>query len=493
MKSIVEIIQQKPWMGWLLFVLTVVVVFFIGLLANSIMERRGEERAMFQMIKPIADWEPRNEVWGANFPREFQTYKGTADTSFRTKYNGSASIDMLAQYPNLVVLWAGYAFSRDFNQARGHSYAVNDVQKTLRTAVPQPATCMTCKSTDVPRVMHEVGVADFYKKPWADMGPEIANAIGCQDCHDNKTMNLRISRPALIEAYERQGKDIKQATHQEMRSLVCAQCHVEYYFKGKEEKYLTFPWDGGMSVEAMEEYYDGIEHVDFVHKLSKAKILKAQHPDYELYKLGIHGERNVSCADCHMPYRSDGGVKFTDHKITSPLVNVAGSCQVCHREDQSTLVKNVYDRQDKIVEVRGRVEEHLVRAHIEAKTAWENGAREEEMKDILRLIRQAQWRWDYVAASHGGSFHAPLESARILGHAMEKAQETRILLSQVLIRHGVKWPIAMPDLSSKHKAQAYIGLDMKKLNEEKMKFIESVLPEWDKKAAERQAKMDAGR
>ena len=45
-------------------------------------------------------------------------------------------------------------------------------------------------------------------------------------------MNLHISRPALIEAFQRQGKDITKATQQEMRSLVCAQCHVEYYFKG---------------------------------------------------------------------------------------------------------------------------------------------------------------------------------------------------------------------------------------------------------------------
>lgn len=492
MKSIIEIIQQKPWMGWLLFMMTVVVVFLIGLLANAIMERRGEEKAMFQMVKPIADWEPRNDVWGANYPREYDTYRATADTSLRTKYNGSATIDMLQQYPNLVVLWAGYAFSRDFNQARGHYYAVNDVRKTLRTDVPQPATCMTCKSTDVPRVMHEMTISEFYKRKWADMGPEIANPIGCQDCHDNKTMNLRISRPALIEAFQRQGKDIKEATHQEMRSLVCAQCHVEYYFKGKEEKYLTFPWDNGMTVEDMEEYYDKVDHVDFVHALSKTRILKAQHPDFELYRLGIHGERNVACADCHMPYRSEGGVKFTDHKITSPLANMASACQVCHREDHSTLVKNVYDRQDKVIEIRSRVEDNLVRAHIEAKTAWDQGAGETEMVAILRLIRQAQWRWDFVAASHGGSFHAPLESARILGNAMEKTMEARILLSQVLVRHGVSWPIPMPDISTKDKAQVYVGLDMQKLNESKKKFIESVLPEWDKKASERESRMGSG-
>ncbi len=75
MASIKEVINQRPWMGWVLFFATVVVVVFGGLFALSIMERRGEERAMFQLVRPIAQWEPRNEIWGENFPREYETYK----------------------------------------------------------------------------------------------------------------------------------------------------------------------------------------------------------------------------------------------------------------------------------------------------------------------------------------------------------------------------------------------------------------------------------
>ena len=489
MKNIIQTIQEKPWLGWVLFMATVAIVFLIGLFANSIMERRTEEKMMFRVDKPIADWEPRNEVWGENFPREFETYRATGDTTFRSKHGGSATIDMLKEYPSLVVLWAGYAFSKDFNQARGHYNAIKDIRNTLRTVQPQPATCWTCKSTDVPRMMNEKGVAEFYKDKWIHLGEEIVNPIGCQDCHDPKTMNLRITRPALIEALARQGKDIKQATHQEMRSLVCAQCHVEYYFKGKEEKYLTFPWDNGFRAEDMEAYYDKIQHVDWVHQLSKTPMLKAQHPDYEIFKTGIHAERGISCADCHMPYRSEGGVKFTDHKIQSPLNNMANACQVCHRESEEILKKNVYDRQDKVIDIRGRLEEALVKAHIEAKTAWDNGATEVEMKPVLQLIRAAQWRWDYTAASHGGSFHAPLETARVIGDGIEKAQGARILLAEVLLRHDVKLPVLMPDISTKEKAQSYIGLDIKKLNEEKEKFIKEIIPQWDAKAKERESKM----
>jgi nitrite reductase (cytochrome c-552) len=483
--KISEKIKEKPWLGWVLYGCTVILVFLIGLLGSSIIERRSESNQIIQNVKPINDWEPRNEVWGENYPREYETYLETKDTSFASKHGGSARIDVLERYPDLVVLWAGYAFSRDYNQSRGHYLAIKDIRNTLRTDVPQPATCWTCKSTDVPRLMNKIGIAEFYKQPWRELGPEVVNAIGCQDCHDNKTMNLRISRPALVEAFQRQGKDISKSTHQEMRSLVCAQCHVEYYFKGKDEKYLTFPWDKGMTVEDMEKYYDDIEHVDWVHKLSKAPMLKAQHPDYELFGFGIHGQRGLSCSDCHMPYKSQGGVKFTDHHVQSPLNNIANSCQVCHRESEITLRNNVYERQDKVIELSSIATGFIAKAHIEAKIAWDNGATEEQMKPILKLIRQAQWRWDYVAASTGGAFHAPIECARILGNSIAKAQDARNLLTEVMIKLNVKLPVQMPDITTKFKAQQYIGLNMDSLYKAKSVFLNEVIPQWDKYALDR--------
>jgi nitrite reductase (cytochrome c-552) len=302
-------------------------------------------------------------------------------------------------------------------------------------------------------------------------------------------MNLRITRPALIEAFQRQGKDINQATHQEMRSLVCAQCHVEYYFKGKEEKYLTFPWDKGFSADDMEKYYDeGEPHVDFVHALSRTPILKAQHPDYELYMTGIHAKRGVSCADCHMPYRSEGGVKFTNHKIMSPLQDVAGSCQVCHRESEANLVRDVYERQDKIEELRMRAESGLVKAHIEAKFAWDKGATEKEMAPVLTLIRQSQWRWDWVAAANGLGFHSPVEAARTLGASIGKAEQARTHIVRILARHGYTDEIPLPDISTKARAQAYIGLDMENFKAGKQEFLANEVPKWDAAAKARQAK-----
>ena len=468
--------QKKPWVNWAIFLVTVVIVFLIGLFASSIIERRSESQLYFQMVSEIPDWEPRNEVWGQNFPREYESYVMTSDTSFKSKHFGSVTIDYLDKYPELVVMWAGYAFARDYKQGRGHYYAIDDIRLTLRTIQPQPGTCWACKSTDVPRVMNEIGIAEFYKKPWIELGAQIVNHIGCQDCHDPKTMNLRITRPGLIEAFERQGRNINDATHQEMRSLVCAQCHVEYYFKG-DGKYLTFPWDGGFTMEAMEEYFDKAQYADWTHSVSKAPMLKAQHPDYELFILGTHGKRGLSCADCHMPYIAEGGIKYSDHQVMSPLKNISSTCQTCHRDSEEELRNYVYEYQDKALEIRDRVEVELAKAHIMAKIAWDNGAKEARMKDALQLIRQAQWRWDFGVASHGGSFHAPVETQRILAHGLDRSMQAQMELQKILFELGVT-KFEMPDISTKAKAQKFIGLDMEKLEKDKENWLKTTPPAW---------------
>ena len=245
-----------------------VVVFVLGLCVSALMERRAELASVFNNRKTVIEGiEARNEVFKSDFPREYQTWTETAKTDFQSEFNGNVAVDVLEQRPEMVILWAGYAFSKDYSTPRGHMHAIEDITATLRTGAPatdadgpQPSTCWTCKSPDVPRMMEAIGVDAFYNNKWGALGGEIVNPIGCADCHEPENMNLHISRPALIEAFERQGKDITEATPQEMRSLVCAQCHVEYYFKG-DGKYLTFPWDKGFTVEDMEAYYLSLIHI----------------------------------------------------------------------------------------------------------------------------------------------------------------------------------------------------------------------------------------
>ncbi len=487
-KKLSESIKRNPAIGWAIFAIVMVGVFLLGLLASSITERRAEIATLYANKKiEITGINAKNEEWGLNYPREYDTWKKTKNMDFRSKHLGNMSEDILESRPEMVVLWAGYAFSRDYTAPRGHMFAIEDVTHTLRTGTPdgetkdmQPSTCWTCKSPDVPRMMQEKGLEEFYKASWSEHGCEVVNPIGCADCHDPQTMNLTITRPALIEAFERQGKKIEDATPQEMRSLVCAQCHVEYYFQG-DGKYLTFPWDGGMTVEAMEEYFDNSNYADWTHTLSRAPMLKAQHPDYEIFLLGPHAQRGLGCADCHMPYKAEGGIKYSDHQIMSPLKNISSTCQTCHRDSEDNLRKYVYEYQDKALEIRDRIETELTKAHIMAKAAWDNGASETDMQQALQLIRQAQWRWDFAVASHGSSFHAPVETQRILAHGLDRSMQAQLELQKTLFALGVR-EVEMPDVSTKAKAQEYIGLDIKKLHKDKDNWIKTTLPTWVEKA-----------
>lgn len=477
--------KSKYWYSWLLFGGAMVLVFLLGVIVSSLAEHKAEATGSLYSDKvEITGIEARSPIFGKNYPHEYQTWTDTTETASQGGFNGGTAPDILSRRPEMVILWAGYAFSKDYSAPRGHMHSLDDIIHSLRTGAPvngseasQPATCWTCKSTDAPRLMQTMGVDSFYHNKWGALGSEIVNPIGCADCHEPESMNLHISRPALIEAFLRQGRDVTKASPQEMRSLVCAQCHAEYYMKG-DGKYLTFPWDKGFTVDDMEKYYDESEFTDYIHKLSRAPILKAQHPDYEIFQMGIHAQRGVSCADCHMPYNEEGGIKYSDHHIRHPLSAVERTCQTCHRDNEQTLRKNVYERRQKADELRDLVEKELAQAHIEAKFAWDKGATENEMKDVLALIRQAQWRWDFAVSTHGGSFHAPQETMRILGHGLNKAFQARMAIRKILTMHGYTDDVPMPDISTKEKAQQYIGLDIPAEKAAKDKFLKETVPAW---------------
>lgn len=454
-----------------------VILFYLN---GSINRRKGEGDSLNRPKIPLSQEDTQNSKWEQNYPYQYASYIGALS-------EGSSSLvieDELESNPRLVVLWAGYGFSKDYNKARGHNLAVVDTLNSLRTGAPKdgntgpmPATCWSCKSPDVPRKMKEEGTAAFYQGKWARHGQDVVNPIGCADCHDARDGRLRISRPALKEALERTGFNLADASHQEMRSLVCAQCHVEYYFK-KPGAYLTFPWDKGTKAEQVEAYYDEAGFKDWTHKLSRAKMLKAQHPGYELFKEGIHGKRGVACADCHMPYRTLGGSKFSDHHVRSPLHNINGSCQQCHNQSEASLLENVNDLRAKYLELKLMAEKILVRAHVEAKKAWDLGASEDMMKDALSHIRSGQWLWDYATAAHGAFFHAPEETLRTLGSAIKVASDARYALQKVLWTLGYKDEIPYPPISTKVDAQAYVGLDMDELRSEKKEFLNTLVREW---------------
>jgi nitrite reductase (cytochrome c-552) len=445
----------------MLFVVAGVATLGLGLLAASIMERRVETKIALQpktIGQPVVD----SANWKDAYPRQYGSYAATEESTSHTKWGGSYPRDLLAEDPNNVILFAGYAFAVDYKQGRGHVHAITDPVETKRTQIKeQPATCWTCKSPDVPRLMQELGSpAAFYayqdkegsKGGFNDLKEEVTHPIGCADCHDPVTNGLVITRPALKEGFAAMGKDISKASHQEMRSLVCAQCHVEYYFQPEPKNYLKFPWDKGTNVEDMDAYYDSVGFTDWKHAISKAPMIKMQHPDYEVFTKGIHAANNVSCADCHMPYKTEGGAKFSDHHVRSPLLNIQNSCAVCHRSSEAEIRTRVENIQDKIAEGRKHAEAALAKAHFDVAACMQAGASDEELKAIRTTVRKAQLRWDYVAANNGMGFHAPQECQRVLAMANDLAQEARVSATRLLATKGHLNPVIYPDISTKEAA-----------------------------------------
>ncbi len=470
---------------------SLVAIAAMALMAGSISGKQAEKEAInTSPVVKETGFESKNEEWARYFPRQYDSWKKTK--------NSDTIDDMLAKKPQLAILWAGYGFAKDYNAPRGHYYALQDNINTLRTGAPtgpdtgpMPTACWTCKSPDVPRVMAEEGENEFFTGSWARLGDQIVNSIGCADCHDSKTATLKITRPHLLRGLEASGTKLADITHQEMRSLVCAQCHVEYYFKptdytdaagqAKNAKVVTLPWAEGLSGEEMEVYYDGYGFSDWTHKISKTPMLKAQHPGYELYKTGIHARRGVACADCHMPYRREGAVKYSDHNVGNPLDNIAVTCLTCHRESEEefkTVVKQKFARKEQLEKL---AMDNLGKAHLEAGKAWESGAGEAEMEEVLQLIRSGQWLWDYAIASHGSFYHAPEETLRLLSVANERALQARLKLVAVLAGHGI-FGYEAPDFSSKEKAQQLAGVPLADLVNEKMTFKATLVKEWEETA-----------
>ncbi|WP_309496652.1 ammonia-forming cytochrome c nitrite reductase [Sulfurovum sp.] len=475
----------------LLFAGSVLAIGVMALLAGSVNEREAERISLATSPAVPDASQNKSEEWARYYPRQYGSWKKTKESSLLT--------DMLKEKSQLAVLWSGYGFAKDYNAPRGHYYAVQDNVNSLRTGAPvdaktgpMPTACWTCKSPDVPRIMERDGELEYFTGKWAKYGDEIVNSIGCADCHSNKTGELVVRRPYLDRALESAGlPKFADSTHQEKRSLVCAQCHTEYYFKktewtdkegtAKVAKVVTLPWQNGLTAEGAEQYYDDMGFKDWTHKISKTPMLKTQHPGYELFKTGIHGQKGVSCADCHMPYTQEGSVKYSDHQLQNPLETMERSCMPCHRESETKLrgiVLQKYKRKEQLHEL---AMDNLAKAHLETAKAMEAGATDAELKDVRADIRSGQWKWDYAVASHPAFFHAPEETLRLLAVANESAMQARIALVGILAKHGVVDFIA-PDFSNKTNAQGLAGVPLEKLVAAKKEFKATLEKEWYKQA-----------
>ena len=449
----------------------------VGVMAlwRNIMVRKAEAlQHVFQIVE-LSERTDDPAEWGKNYPRQYDSYRRTVDVE-RTRHGGSEAFQKLDADPRWRILFQGYAFAVDYREERGHAYMLSDQEETLRvTQFKQPGACLHCHASVLPayrEMGRKAGVADDRPQeqvmrgfdlvcamPYADARklpdahgrPLIRHPVACIDCHDPFSLQLRVTRPGLLNGLSelaqaatplphlpsimrwRSGKRVRpydvnaDASRQELRSLVCAQCHVEYYFKGPEKR-VTYPWHKGVRMEEIEAYYDTVGHTDWKHAVSGANTLKAQHPEFELWGQGVHARSGVACADCHMPYMREGAVKVSSHHVRSPLLSAARACQTCHKQTEAELVARVEDIQNRTAALMNRAEEATVALIRELAAAQKNGAAENALEKPRGLHRQAQWRLDFVAAENSMGFHAPQETARLLAEAIDLAHAGRIAL-----------------------------------------------------------------
>ncbi len=458
-------------LGVYLVVTAVIALVTAGvlLLMQNISERQREARQDAFRVVPLSEDVYDPKVWGLNYPMQYDAYLRTVDTE-RTRYGGSEAIQKLDKDNRWRTIWAGMPFSVDFREDRGHAYMLIDQRETERVKqFKQPGACLHCHSSVLPAYYQkgvEAGVPPekreeaIYKgfeiinpMPYAEATKLVDHPITCNDCHNPENMAVRVTRPALIDgiralarsdapvphlpSIERwRASDRKveydpntMASRQEMRSLVCAQCHVEYYFAGQEKK-VVYPWHNGLLVEQIYGFYEQTGHKDWKHKLTEAPSLKAQHPEFELWSQGVHAANGVSCADCHMPYQRVGAVKISDHHVRSPMLNINNACQTCHNQSERDILARVNQIQDRTFAQMDRATGALVALINDIAAAKANGAPEERLVKAQQYQRKAGFYVDYVNAENSMGFHAPQEAMRILGEAIDYARLGQLEIAQ---------------------------------------------------------------
>ena len=437
------------------------------LLLRNIERRKQEGRQTALILAPINEDTIDPAVWGKSFPRQYDGYLRTADADPSKKaLSGGETESYLDADPRWRTIFKGYAFSVDYRKLRGHAYMLSDQDMTERVKqFKQPGSCLHCHSSIIPTYAkagveagapaddRQAAIMKGFEKicatPYAEARPLVDHPVSCVDCHDPESMRLRVTRPGLLNAVRELAQSADPVPHlpsierwragerstpydpnamagrQEMRSMACAQCHVEYYFKG-EGKLLTYPWRNGLKVEQIEKYYDDVKWKDWTHPETGAPVLKAQHPEFELWSQGVHARSGVACADCHMPYKREGAIKVSDHHIRSPMLNINRACQTCHNYPEEEIRSRVETIQARHKALRDRATQAVLDLITAVADARKAGVSDDALAAARDLHRRSQWRLDFICAENSSGFHAPQEASRILGEAIDLARQGQI-------------------------------------------------------------------
>ncbi len=375
-------------------------------------------------VAAISESEYDPAVWGRKYPLQYASFQKNLEMSASpTDFGGSVKFQHSLRQPEILTNFKGNAFSKDYTEDRGHPYSLTDLKESKRVTPQTPGACMTCKTANISAIFKEDGWA-YAKKPLAELFARSKHAIGCANCHNPSTMELRVVNPAFIEAMAKRGIDVTKAGREEMRTYVCGQCHAEYYFEPGTSR-VIMPWDKGTHPEQIYAYYStkpgGFEG-DWIQPDSQTMMLKAQHPDFEVHSTSTHARAGISCADCHMPYMREGGRKYSSHWVTTPMKKTDAACRRCHPEDAKMLLERVKSGQKNVWELQHIAGTRIAKAHEAiAKALASKTVNKEELEKAREHLRRAQWYWDFVAAENSMGFHNPALCLNILGQSIDLA------------------------------------------------------------------------
>jgi nitrite reductase (cytochrome c-552) len=409
------------------------------------------------------DFDPAN--WGKAYPLEYESWLKTKDPkpAGKSKYKKGYDTDLviydkLSEFPYMPLLFNGWGFGVEYNEPRGHYYMLIDQLDVDPSRLKAGGACLTCKTPYAPKMQQEMGV-NYFKLPYIEVHSKIPPqfqklGVTCVDCHDNKTLNPKLSRWTLKKALADIGKDSNQLGRQELRSLACAQCHVTYVVqKDPEMKSIDvfFPWKGSkvgdISVEnIIKVIKSDPSNLEWKQAVTGFKLGFIRHPEYEFYsRNSVHFKANVACADCHMPYTKVGANKISDHNVMSPLKNDMRACQQCHTETPEWLTSQVIAIQDRTVSLMNRAG---YAAAVSAKLFETVHKAQEQGKNIDKalyeqaknLYEEAMYRIIFIGAENSVGFHNPSEAGRICGDAIAMSMRSEALLRQALAKAGVDVP-----------------------------------------------------
>ena len=439
----------------------------------------------------IPDGEIDPAVWGKAYPEEYELWKKTADTIAKrtSKYktgmdSGPISVDKLSEFPYMALLFNGWGFGVEYNEPRGHAYMIRDQLEIDSSRLKAGGVCLSCKSPYAPKLEKEMGV-DYYKKPFKevlDKIPEKDRTLGvaCIDCHRNKDLTLKISRGfTLVKALQDMGVNPDALTRQEMRSTVCAQCHVTYAInKDAEGKSVGvyFPWQnskwGAVTIEDIIKRLRSDDTVkEWKQTVTGFKMAFIRHPEFEFWtNSSVHFKAGASCADCHMPYTKAGVYKVSDHRVMSPIQNEMRACQQCHAESPDWLKERVFAIQDRTVSMMlrsGYATATVAKLFEMTHKARDAGSVIDETlyNKAKDFYEEAFYRALFMGAENSMGFHNPAEGLRILGDSVAFATKAEGYLRQLLAKAGVDVPI---------KVDLEIMKYVDQRGEKKLKFNPSV-------------------